>query len=122
MKARLYSLLDKFEVVKKQVLAKELHFRDGILYLCAEDSQITIVDEEGKVDLNVKRIKTKAMAKEKVEAFGLAVQDTVAQMKESLILHKDNVQKQYDESDFECNTINFWSFNRSDEPNFLLFT
>jgi len=59
--------------------------------LFAEDFQITtIVDEEGKVDLNVKRIKTKAMAKERVEAFGLAVQDTVAQMKESLILHKDS--------------------------------
>ena len=72
---------------------------------------MTIVDEQGKVDLNVKRIKTKAMAEEKVEAFGLAVQDTVAQMKESLILHKDSVQKQYDESDFEHNTINFWSFN-----------
>jgi len=118
IKARLHSPLDKFVVVKKQVLAKEVHFRDGIVYLCADDSQITIVDEEGKVDLNVGRIKSKAMATEKVVAFGLPVQATVAQMKESLIQHKHSVQKQYTESDFERSTINFWCSDSCDQPKF----
>ena len=118
IKARLHSPLDKFVIVKKQVLAKEVHFRDGIVYLSADDSQITIVDEEGKVDLNVGRIKSKAMAKEKVEVFGLPVQATVAQMKESLIQHKHSVQKRYTESDFECSTINFWCSDSCDQPKF----
>ena len=42
------------------------------------------------MDLNVARIKSKATAKERVEAFGLPVQDTVAQIRERLILHKTN--------------------------------
>ena len=58
--------------------------------MCAGDSPITIVGEEDKVDLNVARIKSKATAKERVEAFGLPVQDTVAQIRERLILHKTN--------------------------------
>lgn len=61
MRARLHPPVGKFEVVKKQVLAKEVHFRDGIVYLCAGDSAITIVDEESKVDLNVTRIKSKTV-------------------------------------------------------------
>lgn len=52
---RIHSPLDKFLGVKKQVLAKEVHFSGGIVYLCADDSKITIVDEEGKVDLNVRK-------------------------------------------------------------------
>ena len=118
IKARLHSLLYKFVVIKKQVLAREVHFRDGIVYLCAEDFQMTIVDEEGKVDFNVKRIKSEAMLKEKVQEFGLPVQDTVAQMKESLILHKNSVQKQYNENEFEPSTINFWCSGSRNQPKF----
>ena len=118
IKARLHSLLDKFVVMKKQVLAREVHLRDGIVYLCAEDSQIIIVDEEGEVDFNVRRIKSEAMLKEKVQEFGLPVQDTVAQMKESLILHKNNVQKQYNENEFERSTINFWCSGSRNQPKF----
>ena len=89
----MHSPLDKFVVMKKQVLAREVHFRDGIVYLCAKDSLIIIVDEEGKVDFNVRRIKSKAMLKEKVEEFGLPVQDTVAQMKEKSDTTQDQCSK-----------------------------
>ena len=61
------------------------------------------------------------MAKEKVEALGLALQTsvvTVAQMKESLITHKNNVEKQYTERVFERTTINFWCSDSRDQPKF----
>ena len=32
-----------------------------------------------------------------------------AQMKESLLLHEDNVRKQYPDKGFESNTVNFWN-------------
>lgn len=121
IKAQFHSPLDKFVVMKKQVLARDVHFRDGIVYLCAEDSQIIIVDEEGKVDINVTRIKSKAMFKEKVEEFGLPVQDTVAQTKESLILHKDNVQKQYNENELNAVRSTFGVTAVATNRNFLLF-
>lgn len=58
IKTRMHSPLDKFLGVKKQVLGKEVHFSGGIVYLRADGSKITIVDEEGKVDLNVRKIKS----------------------------------------------------------------
>lgn len=61
------------------------------------------------------------MAKEKVEALGLALQTsvvTVAQMKESLITHKNSVEKQYTERVFERTTINFWCSDSRDQPKF----
>lgn len=121
IKTRMHSPLDKCLGVKKQVLAKEVRFSDGIVSLCADDSKITIVDEEGKVDLNVRKIKSQAMAKEKFEALGLALQTsvvTVAQMKESLIPHKNSVRKQYTERVFESTTIKFWCFDSCDQPKF----
>lgn len=48
------------------------------LCTCVQRTPKSIVDEEGKVDFNVRRIKSKAMLKEKVDEFGLPVQDTVA--------------------------------------------
>lgn len=121
IKTRMHSPLDKFFGLKKQVLAKEVHFSGGIVCLCADDSKTTIVDEEGKVDLNVRKIKSWAMAKEKVEALGLALQTsviTVALMRESQIPHTNSVKKQYTERVFERTTINFWFSDSCDQPKF----
>ena len=90
--ARLHPPVDKFSVVKKQVHAKEVHFWDGIVYSCGRHPHITIVDEGGFVDLNVRKVTSKVLAKEKVEELDLPVQATVKHMKESLIMHKNNVQ------------------------------
>ena len=77
VKARLHSPMVKFSIVKKQVHAKEVHFWDGIVYLYGEHSHITILDEGGVVDLNVRKLASKALAKEKVEELGLPVEATV---------------------------------------------
>ena len=63
------------------------------------------------------------MAKEKVEALGLALQTsvvTVAQMKESRKPHKNSVEKQlqYTERVFERTTINFWCSDSRNQPKF----
>lgn len=39
-------------------------------------------------------------------------------MKESLILHKNNVQKQYNENEFERSTINSWCSGGRNQPKF----
>ena len=58
---------------------------------CEEHSHI-ILDECGVVDWNACKLTSKTLAKEIV---GLPVQTTVKQMKETLLLHKNNVRKQY---------------------------
>ena len=61
------------------------------------------------------------MAKEKVEALGLALQTsviTVALMRESLIPHTNSVKKQYTERVFERTTINFWCSDSCDQSKF----
>ena len=124
IKTRMHSPLDKCLGVKKQVIAKEVPFSAGIVSLCADDSKITIVDEEGKVDLNVRKNKSQVTAKEKFEALGLALQTsvvTVAQMKESLIPHKNSVRKQYTERVFERTTIKFGVPIVAINRNFRLF-
>ena len=55
--------------------------------------------------LNACKLTSQALAKEIV---GLPVRATVIQMKECLLLHKNNVRKQYPDKGFESSTVNFW--------------
>ncbi|CAB4003668.1 Hypothetical predicted protein [Paramuricea clavata] len=104
---------DTFCVVKKQIQAKEVHFLDGIVYLCGDHSHITILDEGRLMNLDVKKLTSKAQVKAKCKDLDvpLDLQSSVAQMKERLTLHKKNVEKPYGDNGFETSTINFWNDN-----------
>ena len=75
---------------------QETRSRKGGLFLewnCEERYPIIILDEAGgAMDWNACKLTSKGLAKDIV---GLPVQTTVKQMKESLLLHKNNVRKQY---------------------------
>ena len=63
------------------------------------------------MDLNACKLTSKALAKEIV---GLLVQTTVKQVKESLLLHKNNVRKQYAEKGFKSSMVSFWDTNNGE--------
>ena len=116
-------MLDKFSVIVKQVQAKEVHFCDGIVYLCGENSHITILDGGAVVNLDVKKLTSKAQTKEKMKDLGLSLgpNATVTQMKTKLALHKTKVEKMYKDKGFKSCTINFWSKETNEQPTFSSF-
>ena len=66
--------------------------------------------------MNACKLTSQALAKEIV---GLPVQATVIQMKECLLLHKNNVRKQYKDKGFESSTVNFWDTINDERQTFF---
>lgn len=93
---------------------------DGIVYLCGDRSHITILDEVRVLNLDVKKLTSKAKVEAKYKDLDVSfdLQSSVAKMKERLTLHKKNVEKQYVENGFEYSTINFWNKTLVEQPKF----
>ena len=92
LKARLHSPVDKVTILKKQVKATSVHFAEGVVYLCGENSSISVVGENSFLSLDVEKIKTAPAAKQALQTYGLLTSGTVAQMKERLWQHKNRLK------------------------------
>ncbi|CAB3990306.1 Hypothetical predicted protein [Paramuricea clavata] len=118
LKARLHSPVDKVKIVNKQVKATSVHFAEGVVYLCGDNSPITVVDENSVLALDVGKIKTGPVAKQALQTYGLPVRGTVAQMKECLQQYKSRVKDEYAAKRFLSTTINFWRNEFNEQPSF----
>ena len=118
LKARLHSPIDKVTILKKQVKATSVHFTEGVVYLCGENSSISVVGENSFLSLDVEKIRTALAAKQALQTYGLPTSGAVAQMKERLWQHKNRVKDAYAAKRFQSTRINFWSKESNEKPFF----
>ena len=77
------------------------------MYLCGENSSISIVGESSFLSLDVEKIKTAPAAKQALQTYGLLTSGTIEQMKERLWQHKNRVKDDYAAKRFQSTTIYF---------------
>ena len=72
LSARLHKPLDNIRMLKREVLGKELHYCNGVLYICGYNTQITYLEcEKGSVTLNIGKLRKKEDVVNKLKEFQL---------------------------------------------------
>ena len=107
--AQLHNPVQKVEVLKKAVAAKEVHYGNNVVFLTCNHGPVAFHElVKGSVCFDVTKLRTRNEVLEKVNELGLAPGGTVAEMKSRIVNHIATLKRDYERKGFHSDHINFW--------------
>lgn len=120
LRARLHHPVDKIEVIKKDIDVNEIHFADGVLYMCGEDTPLSIHDENSVMRYNPDKLSKKsAIDVCKKYDVEFSKTDNLKELKTKLSRHQAILKEKYDQLGNSGEWISF--FNNDEFESFRLF-
>lgn len=107
--AQLHNPIQKVEVLKKAVAAKEVHYDNNVVFLAGNQGPIAFHElVKGSVFVDVTKLRNRNEVLEKVNELALAPVGTVAEMKFCIVNHVAKVKRDYERKGFHSDHVNFW--------------
>lgn len=107
--AQLPNPIQKVEVLKKAVAAKEVHYDNNVVFPAGNHGPIAFHElVKGSVFVDVTRLRNRIEVLEKVNELALAPVGTVAEMKSRIVNHAAKVKRDYERKGFHSDHVNFW--------------
>ena len=107
--AQLHNPVQKVEVLKKAVAAKEVHYDSNVVFLTGNHGPVAFHElVKGSVCFDITTLRTRNEVLEKVNKLGLAPTGTVAEMKSRIVNHIATLKRDYEGKGFHSDHINFW--------------
>ena len=108
--AQLHNPVQKVELLKKSVAAKEVHFNSDIVFLSGNLGLIAFHElVKGSVCVDVTKLRNRNEVLEKVNELGLSNGGTVSEMKDRIENHVAKIKREYERKGFKSDHINFWN-------------
>ena len=84
----------------KGVLANEIHYQDGVVYLCEHNTKIKIIDP--------KALKNKQDCLDRCKELDLNTQGSLTTLKDQLMCHFEKIAAEYETKVFQRDTVNIF--------------
>ena len=102
--AQLHSPITKIQTVTKDIDAKEVHFHDGVIFLCGKGSPITFRQlTKDAVVLEPERLKTRQMILDKLHELGINADGNLPTLRKHIAQHLEGLRDVYKNKEFESN-------------------
>ena len=107
--AQLHNPVQKVEVIKTAVPAKEVHFNNNVVFLAGNHGPVTFHElVKGSVCVDVTKLQNRSEVLEKVNELGHPPGGTVAEMKLCIVNHAAKLKREYERKGFHSDRVNFW--------------
>ena len=115
MKAQLHNPINKIEVLKSDLKATEVHYKDGLIFCSANESDILFLDfneNRSRVSINVSKLKRPANRVNVLSELEMSTDGTITTMSRRLKAKLDRVNEVYMPNGLMRDQINFSDTNK----------
>ena len=115
MKAQLHNPINKIEVLKSDMKATEVHYKDGLIFCSGNESGILFLDfnaNRSRVSINVSKLKRRADLVNVLSELEMPTDGTITTMSRRLKAKLDEVNEVYMRKGLMKDQINFSDTNK----------